>query len=912
MKKQTAAIVLPAVMLGMIGCRSVLVNTQPPGANICVDGDPKGVTPTSVTVYMTSSKDVTLSKEGYVQQNVELTYDSASPTNVTLVQSDFEKAKAAVMKLTKTVEALVAKKEYEAAREEIWCFIEKYQAAEANAYVQEERTRLMTKVVNVKHWFDLEGQILDTVRPLKKAQKFAEIRTYLNSIKPICTYTIKFDYCMKQVMESLIKMGIPKQDLNPVYKKVRELIIQAFISNGEKYDSSSPDKPDQSDYEKAVKNLYDTLVKYYCKPADADNIIKALRAEVRVLIKKYCVAEETSSALVSLGTTQFNTKLAALKTDILAQVIEGEAERLWADYIKARDAENTKEAQRLALLWADYLKKVEAENREAAERLAKARGMADPIVQSLIASVRAGIAEKDWDGVRATIRDYPRLDKPDVDTIVFTVRIGLLNSEVNPAQLKATLAEMNRKYSEFIEKGELEACAKWLDGYSPKVFDDYLKIVASLEGVAKSMTALGMADETAQENIAKVQRSIQEMLEKRGGGYRTRIEDKDFAELEKALAVLEAAIVDQTMNTPLAKKYTQAILDLMKAWAKAKPASLTTYEMNQQLMARYNELKDKIAYRVLLAAMDREVNFDTQISVAEAGLGRGLTSGADGYRLVLAGENLHAVVGEYARICRLLKRGAKLSGDQKQTLLVAGAYLNQPVVVDWALKLGADVNLPAKRDALARPALLVAARQGNVPLIRSLIEKGAVTKVADAKKSTFLHYAARLGNLDLMKVAAKTNDVNAQNACGRTALFISAKFNHLAQVKALLGLDADAKLADKNGLTAFDVACDASSLFVLDTLLEAGAPLSEQAFVRAARRNDLALARWFVDHGVDVNGEGVMAAAVQSRDLEKRGETYDYLVGQGGLPVPLPVKKVETKKVVAPVVQKKCCCACAK
>ncbi len=872
MKRQSVGVIVFAILIGMTGCRSILIKTDPTGAKISCDNESLGVTPASVQVSMMGSKAITLQKEGYNDERFLLTYNSLNPIMRTLT-AEGDTGGDEINRLTKEVNRFVAHHEYEKARELIWRFTKHFDNKELDARMKETRTKLMTEIVNVKQWRELEAQILEKVRPLMKDEKYAEVRAYLDTVHPIRTYTVLFDERVDAVGKTVRGMGVPMADVEPVCKATREMIEQAFLSLGETYNqSASQTNPDCSAYEKAVQNMKDTLITYECKPEDADKIVETLRADMRVLIEKYCVAEATSSSLVSLGTVQFNIKLAELKKKILTQVTEKEwINEQWERLIKlVKDKEN--------------------EERLAGLREALARQDAEPIVQELITCVRGCLAKEDWDGARAIIRNLPRVGKDDVDMMVFAVRVGLLNSEVNPAQCQATLAFMDKTCEAFVQNGQLAECETWFREYSPAVKDDYTKIVESLKNVAQTMTALGMNGEVTQANVTRVQNSLQAYLDKRAGAYRDKIESEDFWEFEVALASLEVSIIDQTMNAPLAKQYAAAILTLVKEWSQAEATALTTYEMNQQLLARFEELKHTTGYKVLLGLMDREVNFNTQIALAE----NGLRCGA---------QDFHPVLGEYARIFRLMKLGKELSAEQKQTLLVGGAYLNQFGIVTWAQKLGALIDLPSPRDALARSALLIATQNGHLQLIRSLVDSGASIMATDAQGNTFLHYTARLGNLDLLKVALKANNVNAQNAQGQTALFTSARQNHLEQIKELLAASADATIQDKSGLTAFDMACDESCMGVFDVLLKAGAPLSESAFCRAARRDDLAVVRWFVEQGVDVNAPGVMSAAAEARDIDKKTATYNYLVRQGGVAVPLPVK-------VEKAAPSKKCCVC--
>jgi hypothetical protein len=69
---------------------------------------------------------------------------------------------------------------------------------------------------------------------------------------------------------------------------------------------------------------------------------------------------------------------------------------------------------------------------------------------------------------------------------------------------------------------------------------------------------------------------------------------------------------------------------------------------------------------------------------------------------------------------------------------------------------------------------------------------------------------------------------------------------------------------------------------VLSPLFAAGAEFNTSHLVEAAAANRIAIAQWLVEHGADVNADGVMAAAFGSPDDEDT-VTYKYLIREGGV-----------------------------
>lgn len=96
-------------------------------------------------------------------------------------------------------------------------------------------------------------------------------------------------------------------------------------------------------------------------------------------------------------------------------------------------------------------------------------------------------------------------------------------------------------------------------------------------------------------------------------------------------------------------------------------------------------------------------------------------------------------------------------------------------------------------------ALHFAARAGNEPLIKFLVEKGANLQSGDYHGTVALHCAAWSGHHGAVRTLMSLGaDVNAQDDRGRTALFGAAGGGHLAVVRALLARGADRNIRGGN------------------------------------------------------------------------------------------------------------------
>ena len=781
------------------------------------------------------------------------------------------------------VRPLVADNQFAKAREAVWR-LPNTGIKPLDVLLREGRAEILNETVNVKQWKMLEPTLKAKVAEFLKAEQFDEARAYLAKVPRIRTYTILFDKQVQVVCSVLESFGVPADKLEPVKAEASKVISEAFADATEAYEASSyttttdGTEVDLEKYNESLKQLHKVLVKYDCDEAKADKIVEAIQKAVQPLIAEYCAGEAGKSettdttSLTKLGTTQVNAKIDALVKELTEAIDAAEKAKMLADL-------------EAAMKRADYAK---------ARRLAIALKLADRIAESLIKEVRQYAAAKQWDKARTCIRDYVDIDNAEVDAALYLLRVGLLNCDVNPVQLDDLLAKMADKYTKMVATGELLKAREWLMNYKP-VEDAYPDIDKTLATVKKGAETLTVDPATAEARTKAFRASVQAILDARKGSYfdpvDQKAEDAKWLTLDDAVAALVEAIVDQYNNEPEVKARVNALIESFKADVAAQNAAklrcITTEEMNKALMAKRDELLKTLdveivrkeqemaekarreAYERLLVALDKEVGINTQISIAEDAIMRGLP---------MVSQGLHTVLGDYARAFRLLKNKAELTDAQKSAILVGAAYLNQPVVVSWACDLGAVVDAPAARDPLARPAVLVAVQAGNAAVIRALAAAEAKMDVADANGDTMLHYAVRVGDANIIRLALEGTDVNAVNKAGAPAIFIAAARNQLDLVAQLIEAKADMTIANAAGYTVMDIACAAGARDILDALVAADAPISDKALLLAAANDRLACAQWLVARGADVNADGVMDAAKVDT------ATYAYLVSQGGRP----------------------------
>ena len=142
------------------------------------------------------------------------------------------------------------------------------------------------------------------------------------------------------------------------------------------------------------------------------------------------------------------------------------------------------------------------------------------------------------------------------------------------------------------------------------------------------------------------------------------------------------------------------------------------------------------------------------------------------------------------------------------TPLYMAARDNKTATVEALLAQGADPN---KADNHGWTPMFQAARLGNAQMVKDLLGKGAAVDVQSDMKETPLHLAAANGDLDTINAIAVDKsgnpivNVNAEDAHGLRPLHYAARKGHAQAVKLLLALGAEDAKNDQ-GQTAMDLA----------------------------------------------------------------------------------------------------------
>ena len=212
------------------------------------------------------------------------------------------------------------------------------------------------------------------------------------------------------------------------------------------------------------------------------------------------------------------------------------------------------------------------------------------------------------------------------------------------------------------------------------------------------------------------------------------------------------------------------------------------------------------------------------------------------------------------------------------TLNHAVAILLVPLSVLWVLSGHPRETLQAlsgPTSEVRSEDLLVAAREGDLAQVRSLLGQGAAVDGHDRSGATPLIVASANGHLEIVQaLTAAKADTNLRDASGRTALMAAAANRQARIADALIAAQADVQAQDAEGKTALTLAVLAREPEIVRALVRAGANLNtatasgETALMIASRGGDAEVVRALLEAGADANArdkEGHTAIEIARR-----------------------------------------------
>jgi ankyrin repeat protein/predicted Ser/Thr protein kinase len=197
----------------------------------------------------------------------------------------------------------------------------------------------------------------------------------------------------------------------------------------------------------------------------------------------------------------------------------------------------------------------------------------------------------------------------------------------------------------------------------------------------------------------------------------------------------------------------------------------------------------------LTMLLDKHPNIDAQDARGRTALYRAIEEGKE----------------EAARLLLAHKADPNKKSNDGSTPLLASVMYGRTQVLKTLLESGGDLAIADNQGTT--PLMLASEGNGylpnNVPLVETLLAKGAKTDTQDSRGRTALDRAAEEGKIDAVRllVESKANP-NQKNSNGATPLMDAVTYGKLAVVQFLLEHGADATLTDTQANTPLMIAAE--------------------------------------------------------------------------------------------------------
>ncbi len=557
-------------------------------------------------------------------------------------------------------------------------------------------------------------------------------------------------------------------------------------------------------------------------------------------------------------------------------------------------------------------------------------------VARLVSGTAKALKQEGPSAARKFVYEFGIAKNVRVDIPVARVKWGLLNSWVNPRDWDLRRAELNAKQEDFLKRGDLDGLIAFLRQEKQPAVAAYSegvdKSIGDIQGEAKRMGAIGG---DADELEAKKRAQIQRLLDDFRGAYEAEArKDPDFTQLEKLLKVLNGQLQAQDLSESDAEAFckiygaeAKALVAKAETARRAQRPNMTTRQLNEKIHKWYETaLENALRAKELAEKVEAEAKARKEDSaeaekakkefVARLYAMRQATEGLDLDRYIAYAEDAipkaeeanRALLGDYARTLRLVKRGKlPISREEAAAVLAGAALFGQPEMTDYAKALGASSDDVSRYDGFRRPAIVLAVQGGDLATVEALVKSGADVNKSDGNGDTALIAAARAGNTELIGVlsaagadaqsvskndrkqtawmaALEANRLNAvkvllagrpaQTGDAPTALDLAVKTDDAATVEYAL---AAWKIRDPGLLTAaLPVAAKNGCLSVVKVLVSNGAEITDAAMVASVQSGNLATVKYIVR-----NGGNVQAAKAEAKAKTTAPAIREYLEGQG-------------------------------
>ncbi|XP_039423454.1 ankyrin repeat domain-containing protein 31 isoform X1 [Corvus cornix cornix] len=147
--------------------------------------------------------------------------------------------------------------------------------------------------------------------------------------------------------------------------------------------------------------------------------------------------------------------------------------------------------------------------------------------------------------------------------------------------------------------------------------------------------------------------------------------------------------------------------------------------------------------------------------------------------------------------------------SEQQTSKKSESTREEAVIVHGARNTRAGRKMKIRRNEKGETQLHIAARRGDVSLVKTLISSGICVNEQDYAGWTAIHEASNRGFTDVILELLKAGaDVNSRSLCGVLPIHDAVSGNYLEAVRILLQHGANPNERDGSGESALNQACD--------------------------------------------------------------------------------------------------------
>ena len=137
-----------------------------------------------------------------------------------------------------------------------------------------------------------------------------------------------------------------------------------------------------------------------------------------------------------------------------------------------------------------------------------------------------------------------------------------------------------------------------------------------------------------------------------------------------------------------------------------------------------------------------------------------------------------------------------------------------------ALLVGTDAAAQQSRMIFEHP-FIVAARNGELPVVRDYLARGNSPEVRDRSGQTPLMIAVQAGDVEMAEdIVAATKFFDTKDNQGNTALSLAAIHNQIEIAEILLAAGASPNVPNRQGMTPLMIAAKEARLIIVEILVE--------------------------------------------------------------------------------------------